>query len=346
MSFGHPDFRTQPEVVTAAGALTALAGKRYLMDATLGAQTVNLPPVAPNVGRVIEVMNIGGAGVNTITLDADGTDVLGDGQPGASLGGTLPLVDSGAAPWQLTLQAQDDGSTQAWCIIVTQSQVGRTQVPTVAGAGLPQNIAGGEGGPGNNNGGPVNVDGGQGTGTGDDGPVELGNNAGSEIRSRLAHLIYLHGTFLEQAGDPGATANQTKLYSKDDGGVTKLYEQWSDGTVVLLSAGMGIGPYTFSAVVTDAGDPHAAVANQVHRVDIGGSSGNVEFDLPDPTLAANIGQRFVFKNVTGSAAHSIQLNPNGAEEIDDNGSGTSVIFNVGPNGSVTVTSDGTNWHSI
>lgn len=41
--------------------------------------------------------------------------------------------------------------------------------------------------------------------------------------------------------DPGAVPNNVLLYSKDSGGVTKLYVQYSDGTVVEIGAGGGGG---------------------------------------------------------------------------------------------------------
>lgn len=40
----------------------------------------------------------------------------------------------------------------------------------------------------------------------------------------------------ERASDPTPVADRSFLYAKDDGGVTKLYMIWSDGTVTLLGA--------------------------------------------------------------------------------------------------------------
>ncbi len=44
---------------------------------------------------------------------------------------------------------------------------------------------------------------------------------------------------VEQAGDPGASANQIKLYPKDVATVTQLFAQASDGTVTQLTPATG-----------------------------------------------------------------------------------------------------------
>lgn len=79
--------------------------------------------------------------------------------------------------------------------------------------------------------------------------VTLGNNLfadGGVDRSTAAALV-LGGTnatsvdvtppvaLIERGADPGATANQGKLYTKDDAGVTELFFQASDGTVTQLT---------------------------------------------------------------------------------------------------------------
>jgi hypothetical protein len=44
-----------------------------------------------------------------------------------------------------------------------------------------------------------------------------------------------HQALVEQSGDPGATANQGKFYTKDDSGVTQLFYRDSGGTVYQLT---------------------------------------------------------------------------------------------------------------
>jgi hypothetical protein len=49
--------------------------------------------------------------------------------------------------------------------------------------------------------------------------------------------------FLERALDPGGLANEMQLYGKDDGGVTQLFGQASDGTVYQITPiAAGAGP--------------------------------------------------------------------------------------------------------
>lgn len=88
---------------------------------------------------------------------------------------------------------------------------------------------------------------------------------------------------IESAGDPGATANQGKLYTKDDGGTTELFFQASDGTVSqltpLASGGAAIAPIV-------AGENLAAGA-PVAVDDNGGSPGGFLADADGTDVRAN-----------------------------------------------------------
>jgi hypothetical protein len=57
-------------------------------------------------------------------------------------------------------------------------------------------------------------------------------------------------TLTEQAGDPGATANAGKLYTKDDSGTTELYYQDSGGSVTQLTPSQGGGNATVTATAS------------------------------------------------------------------------------------------------
>ena len=65
----------------------------------------------------------------------------------------------------------------------------------------------------------------------------MGNSTDSTMRAQL----FGHLDLQELAGDPGATANAGKLYTKDVSTVTELFFQASDGTVTQITPGGGGG---------------------------------------------------------------------------------------------------------
>lgn len=104
--------------------------------------------------------------------------------------------------------------------------------------------------------------------------VNLYRSAANLLATADAFEIALHLAMVEQGADPANVANQALLYSKDDGGVTKMYYRMSDGTVV--------GP------LTDVGALHAPVT-------LGGGS--------DPALAL-VGQQLTLADVLTPAEHT------------------------------------------
>lgn len=64
----------------------------------------------------------------------------------------------------------------------------------------------------------------------------------------------------ERASDPSAVSNKAFLYSKDDGGISKVYMRWSDGTITLLGAASGqTNTVSGGASITNSGDNVDAV---------------------------------------------------------------------------------------
>ena len=122
----------------------------------------------------------------------------------------------------------------------------------VGGDGGNITILGGAGGLGTGNGanGSVNI------GTSHTSVINVGNVSGSPPTNFIgtgAVTFGGHQALAEQSGDPGATANQGKLYTKDDGGVTELFYQDSGGTVTQLTPTGSAGPWdeTGGVVSTD-----------------------------------------------------------------------------------------------
>lgn len=119
--------------------------------------------------------------------------------------------------------------------------------------------------------------------------VTLTRGAANLLATADAFEIGLHLAMVEQGGDPANVANQALLYSKDDGGVTKLYYRMSDGTVV--------GPIVLHARYTDA---EAVLAIEAETT--------LEFDAA--TVISTVAG-----NLTLSPLNHIIMNPQGGFKI-------------------------------
>lgn len=119
--------------------------------------------------------------------------------------------------------------------------------------------------------------------------------------------------FVERVGNPGALADRLALYSKDDGGVSHLFAQVSDGTVYQLTPpANAVWRFTLGPIqdIPDAVTSFAPTTTY-HRFTVSGGNQNI---VAIPTIvwpSAVAGQLVVLHNVTPSGGNWVRLNRGG-----------------------------------
>jgi hypothetical protein len=219
---------------------------------------------------------------NGLTIEGQGNFTIEpQDQPTLTSNGFVLWINSGAAG---DADSGSPGGT-AGLLVMTGGAGGDGGAGggETAGAGGQINITGGaagaDGGVGGAVGGAVLVAGGAGTTTG--GAVSINAGAGTttdgaiNIGTTTANAITFGNTaddpdftfqgdgevivngdavrYVEQAADPGATANSGKVYTKDVSSVTELFYQDSGGTVTQLTGVSGAGEQLIATDITIGG---------------------------------------------------------------------------------------------
>lgn len=279
----------------------------YSINTTTGNDAqLNLPSAAVNLGRTIRVQRQAGVAGGDFVIDADGTDIIASGDLTASLGGTFTFGDE--VGWNFDLVAQTDSGVTGWVMLNADqpaTAISVAQSGASAAGGDLTISAGRSGETGNNLGGYLYLDGGQGNGSQPNGAVILGlaNTAG--VASAVTHQFIANAAFGETS-DPAPVSNFADLYAKDDAGVTRLYMQLDGGGV------RGIASVHAFATVA-AGATQAVVANTTYNVDT--STGNNSV-LNFPLAASNLGQTIRAQRMdgtTGGSGGQVTMNATGSD---------------------------------
>jgi len=204
-------------------------GATFQANATFNGNVTFGDAVTDTVSFVSRVGTVGQQDIIFIEGLAHEISIAADVAGSTTAGGTLTIVGGEGA-------AAGGGNPGAagGLTIVRGGPGGDGDATQPAGAGSPVFISGGaagaDGGGGGANGSSVSINGGAASGAGTDGIVSIGITNTSDIQIGPLQL-----SIEERVGDPGATADRGKVYTKDVSGTTELFYQDSSGNVRQLT---------------------------------------------------------------------------------------------------------------